>query len=103
MENRTPCTGEVDVEPLRVRAAGLLMAVPGLAQQFVPVPGAYHGHLGDGARIVICPCGRRPVIGRGELRGCERAREWVPTLTYEVCPRTFVGTNRGVLVFGGKR
>jgi hypothetical protein len=88
-------------QPRRMRAATLLLAVPGLAQQFDPVPGAYVGHMGGGERLVCCPCGGRPIVGRGELVACESARRWVPARTD--CPRWFVGANRSVLVFGGKR
>jgi hypothetical protein len=80
-----------------MRAGLLLTAIPGLAQRFKPVPQGYMRHLGGNQAMVACVCGRRPILDRGELVHCEKARSWVPTRT--ACGRHFIYANRAVLVY----
>lgn len=95
--------GHQNLESRRVTGAMLLNAFPALARRFGPVPQSHFATLGEDARVVACPCGRRPVLSLGELRGCEGARQWVPDHAARGrCARTFIATNRGVLVTGGR-
>lgn len=91
------------VGPRRITGALLLNAFPALARQFKPVPASHFATVDEDTRVVACPCRRRPVLALGELRSCEEARQWAPShAVRERCSRTFIATNRSVLVTGGK-
>jgi hypothetical protein len=95
--------GGQNLSPRRVTGAMLLNAFPALARRFRPVPRSHFATLDEETRVVACPCTRRPVLAHGELVSCERARQWAPSrAALEPCPRTFIATNRAVLVTGGK-
>lgn len=103
MRNRTPEGGGASglAEPRPFTGALALLAVPGLARQFAPIPARYFATVDEATRVVHCPCGRRPTLGLGELRSCEHARQWVPDHAPRGgCSRTFIATNRAVLVTG---
>jgi hypothetical protein len=85
-----------------VRAGLLLTAIPGLAQQFKAVPKSYTRRLDSETAVVQCPCGRRPVLRRGELHHCEQAPCWIPGVRSE-CGRSFIFAVREVLVFNPAR
>jgi hypothetical protein len=82
-------TVELEARPRRVTAAMLLTAIPGVRDQLVTVPPGYTAEV-DYQRVVACPCGRRPVLGLGEMRTCEVARAYVPTRAG--CTRVFLAS-----------
>jgi hypothetical protein len=95
--------GGQNLSPRRVTGAMLLNAFPALARRFKPVPRSHFATLDENERVVACPCHRRPVLSCGELRSCEEARQWAPHhAALGPCGRTFIATNRAVLVTGGK-
>lgn len=94
-------TGLADDGLRPLTAALLINSFPALARQFKPIPRGYFATLSEYERVVACPCSRRPVLGLGELKSCEHARLWVPVRgDVAPCPRTYIATNRSVLVTG---
>lgn len=91
---------ELEAGPRRVTAAMLLTAIPGIRDHMRVVPAQYTAEV-DHQRVVACVCGRRPVLGLGEMRACSRARAWIPTRAG--CERVFLASRTVTFVLGGPK